>query len=321
MRQKQKNTRKSRSSRGKALVKAPVSTYNKEDENEKQTEPRRRSGEERNGYPMKNQNNLEALHEKQGFICDMDGVLYHGNKLLDGAKEFVEWLYKEDKKFLFLTNASERSPLELSQKLARLGLEVSEDHFYTSALATARFLRHQAPGCSAYVIGAPGLFNALYDVGVTMNDVNPDYVIVGETTSYNYDMICRAVRYVQNGARLIATNSDMTGPSETGLIPACRALVAPIELATGKSAYFMGKPNPLMMRTGLKMLGLHSGDVAMIGDRMDTDVIVGMESGLDTVLVLSGCTTEGDLDAFPYKPTYVLSGIGDVPPHKTEKDG
>ncbi len=265
---------------------------------------------------MTNINELNDLRAKHGFICDMDGVLYHGNRLLPGVREFVEWLYAEGKKFLFLTNASERSPIELSQKLARLGLDVSEDHFYTSALATARFLRHQAPGCSAYVIGAPGLFNALYDVGVTMNDVNPEYVIVGETTSYNYDMICRAVNYVRHGAKLIATNSDMTGPAENGLIPACRALVAPIELATGKSAYFMGKPNPLMMRTGLKMLGLHSGDVAMIGDRMDTDVVVGMESGLDTVLVLSGCTTEKELDDFPYKPTYVLPGVGDIVPQK-----
>ena len=257
---------------------------------------------------------LTALRAKEGYICDMDGVLYHGNRLLPGVKEFVEWLYAEGKKFLFLTNASERSPLELSQKLERMGLDVSPDHFYTSALATARFLRHQAPRCSAYVIGGPGLFNALYDVGVTMNDVNPDYVIVGETSGYNYDMIRNAVNYVRRGARLIATNSDLTGPSEDGLIPACRALVAPIELATGKSAYYMGKPNPLMMRTGLKMLDLHSGDAAMIGDRMDTDVIVGMESGLDTVLVLSGVTDEREMNNFPYRPTYLLNGVGDIPP-------
>lgn len=260
--------------------------------------------------------NIDELRAKKGFICDMDGVLYHGNRLLPGVGEFVEWLYRENKKFLFLTNASERSPLELSQKLSRLGLDVDESHFYTSALATARFLRHQAPNCSAYVIGAPGLFNALYDVGVTMNDVNPDYVIVGETAGYNYDMIRKAVHYVNKGARLIATNSDLTGPAEDGIIPACRALVAPIEMATGKSAYFMGKPNPLMMRTGLKMLGLHSDETAMIGDRMDTDVIVGMESGLDTVLVLSGVTSEKDIGDFPYRPTYVLPGVGSIVPEE-----
>ncbi|MBR6736363.1 MAG: HAD family hydrolase [Oscillospiraceae bacterium] len=263
-----------------------------------------------------NFHDIDTLRAKAGFICDMDGVLYHGNRLLPGVKEFVDWLYRENKKFLFLTNSSERSPLELSQKLLRLGLEVDESHFYTSALATARFLRHQAPNCSAYVIGAPGLFNALYDAGVTMNDVNPDYVIVGETSSYNYDMIRKAVRYVNKGARLIATNSDLTGPDEDGIIPACRALVSPIEMATGKNAYFIGKPNPLMMRTGLKMLDLHSGDAAMIGDRMDTDIIVGMESGLDTVLVLSGVTDEKDLDNFPYRPTYVLDGVGSIVPEK-----
>ena len=150
---------------------------------------------------MQAQDMLEELRSKKGFICDMDGVIYHGNRLLPGVKEFVDWLYKEKKRFLFLTNSSERSPLELQQKLARMGLEVDESHFYTSALATAKFLKYQAPGCSAYVIGAPGLVNALYDAGITMNDVNPDYVIVGETNSYNYNMIIKAVGLINNGAR------------------------------------------------------------------------------------------------------------------------
>ena len=238
---------------------------------------------------------MQNLRSKKGFLCDMDGVIYHGDRLLDGVKEFVEWLYAEKKKFLFLTNASGRAPRELQQKLARMGLEVDESHFYTSALATAEFVKSQAPGCSAYVIGAPGLFNALYDAGITTNTVDPDYVIVGETTSYNFENINRAVQFVNNGAKLIATNPDMTGPTETGVAPACRALVAPIELATGKSAYFVGKPNPLMMRTGLKMLGVHSEDAAIIGDRMDTDIIAGIESGLDTALVLSGVTDEAEM--------------------------
>lgn len=256
--------------------------------------------------------NLEELRNKDGFICDMDGVIYKGNSLLPGVPEFVDFLYRENKKFLFLTNSSERSPRELKQKLARMGLDVSEDHFYTSALATARFIRHQAPGCTAFVIGAPGLVSALYDSGITMNDVDPDYVIVGEPSSYNYEMICRAVEYVNKGARLIGTNADTTCPGERGILPACGSLVAPIELATGKKAYFMGKPNPLMMRTGLKMLGVHSGDAVMIGDRMDTDIVVGMESGLDTVLVLSGVTSRQDIENFPYRPTYVLNGVGDI---------
>ncbi len=259
---------------------------------------------------------MEALRGKKGFICDMDGVIYHGNRLLPGVKEFVDWLYREDKRFLFLTNSSERSPKELQQKLARMGLEVDESHFYTSALATARFLSTQAPGCTAYVIGAPGLFNALYDVGITMNDVNPDYVVLGETQTYNYDNIVKAVQLVRQGARLIGTNPDMTGPSENGIVPACRAFVAPIELATGKSAYFVGKPNPLMMRTGLRMLDVHSDEAVMIGDRMDTDMIAGIETGLDTVLVLSGVTTREEIENYPYRPRLVLNGVGDIPAEK-----
>ena len=257
--------------------------------------------------------NLEELRARKGFICDMDGVIYLGNQLLPGVAEFVNWLNENDKRFLFLTNSSERSPKELRQKLQRMGLDIGEEHFYTSALATAAFLKKQAPGCTAFVIGAPGLLNALYDVGVTMNDVDPDYVIVGETASYNYEVITKAVRLVLNGARLIATNSDLTGPTEFGIAPACRSLVAPIELATGKKAYFMGKPNPLMMRTGLQPLGVHSEESAMVGDRMDTDVIAGMESGLATVLVFSGCTSRTDVNDYPYRPTCILNGVGDIP--------
>ena len=256
---------------------------------------------------------LNNLRGKKGFICDMDGVIYRGRELLPGVKEFVEWLHRENKQFLFLTNSSERSPKELRQKLGRMGLDVSEDHFYTSALATAQFISRQSPNCTAYVIGAPGLLNALYDCGVTMNDVDPDYVIVGETASYNYEVISKAVQLVLGGARLIATNSDLTGPVENGIAPACRALVAPIELVTGKKAYFMGKPNPLMMRTGVKLLGVHGSEAAMIGDRMDTDIISGLESGLDTVLVLSGCTSREEVDLYPYRPNYILNGVGEIP--------
>jgi NagD protein len=256
---------------------------------------------------------LTQLRAKEGFICYMDGVIYHGNNLLPGVREFVNWLYEEKKSFLFLTNASERSPKELQQKLLRLGLEVDESHFYTSALATAKFIHSQAPGCSAYVIGGPGLVNALYDAGITMNDVNPDYVVVGETNSYNYNMILKAVSLINQGARLVATNSDLTGPSDFGIIPACRALVAPIELATGKKAYFVGKPNPLMMRTGLRLLDVHSEDAAMIGDRMDTDIVAGMESGLMTALVLSGVSTLENIKEFSYRPSIILNGIGDIP--------
>lgn len=256
---------------------------------------------------------MDILRKKKGFICDMDGVIYHGNHLLEGVKEFVNWLFEEEKEFLFLTNASSRSPRELKNKLSRLGLEIGEEHFYTSALATAKFLQSQAPGCSAYVIGDHGLYNALYDAGITINDVDPEYVVVGETTDYNYEHILRAMNLVNNGAKLIATNTDITGPVEGGIAPACRAFVAPIEATTGKKAYYVGKPNPLMMRTGLQILGVHSSEAAMIGDRMDTDIIAGIETGLDTALVLSGVSTRETIRQFPYQPRLILNGVGDIP--------
>ena len=252
------------------------------------------------------------FNSKKGFICDMDGVIYHGNRVLPGVVEFIDWLKKEKKEYLFLTNNSGSTPRELQQKLARLGLDVSEEHFYTSALATAAFLKEQAPGCSAYVIGEAGLFNALYDAGITMNDVNPDYVIVGEGKAYSLDTLTKAVNLVLGGAKLIGANSDITGPIENGIAPACRALVAPIELATGKQAYFCGKPNPLMMRTGLNILGCHSAEAVMVGDRMDTDVISGMECGMSTVLVLSGVSTQETISTFAYRPTAILDGVGNI---------
>ena len=260
---------------------------------------------------MKNYD-LEAIRNKKGFLCDMDGVLYHGNNLLPGATDFVGWLAREGKKFLFLTNSSERSPKELQQKLARLGLEVGEAHFYTSALATAAFVRNQSPGCTAYVIGEAGLLNALYDAGITMNDVNPDYVIIGETKNYNYQNILKAVKLIQNGARLIGTNPDLTGPAEEGIIPACRALVAPIELTTGRQAYYVGKPNPFMMRNGRRILECDAEEIAIIGDRMDTDIVAGIEAEIDTILVLSGVSSRETLQAFSYHPKYIFDGIGFV---------
>lgn len=252
------------------------------------------------------------FNEKKGFICDMDGVIYHGNKILPGVADFIGWLQRTGKEFLFLTNNSGSTPKELQQKLARMGLDVPEKHFYTSALATAAFLKEQSPGCSVYAIGEAGLFNALYDAGITMNDVNPDYVVMGEGKSYSLDSLTKATNLVLKGARLIGANSDVSGPIENGITPACRALVAPIEMATGTQAYFCGKPNPLMMRTGLKLLGCHSGEAVMVGDRMDTDVISGLESGMSTVLVLSGVSTMETLKTYAYRPTVVLDGVGDI---------
>lgn len=255
---------------------------------------------------------LSALRAKKAFICDMDGVIYHGNRIIPNVKEFVKWLGDNGKDFLFLTNSSERSPRELAQKLGRMGLDVDESHFYTSALATASFLESQCKGGSVYVIGEPGLTFALYEAGFSMNDVNPDYVVFGETRSLNYEKIEKAVRLVMNGAKLIGTNSDLTAPSENGIIPACRALVAPIEMTTGKNAYYVGKPNPLMMRHALKKLGCHRVEAALIGDRMDTDIIAGIESELDTVLVLSGVSTLETVAEFPYRPKYIIRDVGEI---------
>ncbi len=255
---------------------------------------------------------ITALQAKKVFIIDMDGVIYHGNRIIPHVAEFVEWLQTNKKEFLFMTNSSERSPRELSQKLDRMGLRVDEKHFYTSALATAAFLKSQCDHGSVYVIGEPGLTFALYEAGFSMNDVNPDYVVFGETKSVNYEKIERAVKLVQNGAKLIGTNSDLTSPTENGFVPACRALVAPIELTTQKQAYFIGKPNPLMMRHALNKLDSREEDAVIIGDRMDTDIIAGIESEMDTVLVLSGVSTMETINEFAYRPKYILPDVGAI---------
>ena len=258
------------------------------------------------------QNNSFDFNEKKGFICDMDGVIYHGNKILPGVTEFIQWLHGEKKEYLFLTNNSGYTPRELHQKLARMGVDVPEEHFYTSALATAAFLKEQSPGCSVFAIGEAGLLNALYDAGITMNDVNPDYVVVGEGRTYSLDTLTKATNLVLRGAKLVGANSDVSGPIENGIAPACRALIAPIEMATGTNAYFCGKPNPLMMRTGLRMLNCHSAEAVMVGDRMDTDVVSGLESGMSTVLVLSGVTSLDLMKTYAYRPSVVLNGVGDI---------
>ncbi len=255
---------------------------------------------------------MKNIREKKGYICDMDGVIYHGSEILPGVAKFVNWMLENDKKFVFLTNSPERTPHELSMKLERMGLSVAADHFYTSAMATAEFLNSQAPGCTAYVIGEAALSKALYDQNIYMNDVNPDYVVLGETRTYNFEKLEKAIALVSKGAKLIGANPDPVGVTEKGIMPATGSLVAPIEIATGKKAYFVGKPNPLMLRHGLKKLGCHSVDIAFIGDRMDTDIIAGIESNIDTILVLSGITKREDISNFPYRPKYVLDGIGDI---------
>ena len=196
--------------------------------------------------------------------------------------------------------------------MRRLGVEVEAGHFYTSALATAEFLARQCPKGSAYVIGEAGIINALHNAGFAMNDIDPDYVVVGETDDYGYTRLQRAVTLVLNGAKLIGTNPDLTGPSEHGIVLATGSLIAPIEMATNKKAYFIGKPNPLMMRHALKKLSCRREETAIVGDRMDTDIIAGIEAEIATVLVLTGVTSRDDLQNFPYKPDYVLNSVTDI---------
>jgi NagD protein len=258
------------------------------------------------------ENVLANIKGKTGFIIDMDGVIYHGNRLLPGVTDFLAWLEESGKKYLFLTNSSERTPKELQEKMKRLGINVGEDHFYTSALATASFLSNQKPNGSAYIIGDAGLIHALYSVGYSVNNVNPDYVVVGDTHGYNFEKVELAVNLVIRGAKLIGTNSDVSGPVEFGITPSTKALIAPIEIASGKKAYFVGKPNPLMMRSALKRLAVKREDAIVIGDRMDTDVRCGLESEIDTLLVLSGITDRFGIDQFPYRPRYILNGIIDL---------
>ena len=255
---------------------------------------------------------MGKLTDKKGYICDMDGVIYHGDRLVEGAKEFVDWLKQHGKRFLFLTNSSAKSPMELKQKLSRMGIEVGVDDFYTSALATASFLAGQNPDTGVYAIGESGLINALHDAGFHTDNVDPTYVIVGESRAYNYEQVELAVHLVLKGARLIGTNSDLTGPTERGIAPACRALISPIELATGRKAYFIGKPNPLIMRHAIKKIGCRREETLIIGDRMDTDIIAGIESEIETALVLSGITRREDLALFPYQPDHILNRAADI---------
>jgi NagD protein len=247
------------------------------------------------------------------YVCDMDGVIYHGSRLIPGALDFVKRLRVGGHKFLFLTNNSQWTPRDLQHKLELMGISVDESAFHTSALATADFLARQKPRGTAYVIGGAGLTHALYSAGFTLTEQNPDYVVVGETRSYDYEKIERAVRLILKGARFIATNPDVTGPTEQGITPACGALVAPIELATGKKPYFVGKPNPVMMWTALRKLEATAEEAFMVGDRMDTDIIAGTEAGMKTILVLSGVTSRELIETYPYRPTHVYEDIGHIP--------
>jgi len=254
----------------------------------------------------------------KSIISDMDGVIYRGAKLIDGANEFVERMIADGTKFLFLTNNSEQTPRDLKQKLSKKGISgVTENNFITSAMATAMFLRQQKEHATVYVVGGGGLINELYNVGFTISESSPDYVVVGKTTTnFNFETLKVAVRLIQNGAKFIGTNPDMTDPTEHGIEPACGTLLAAIEAASGKKPYIIGKPNSLMMMMAARKLGVHPEETVMIGDRMDTDIVGGMEAGMKTCLVLSGVSKIEDVDDFPYRPDFVFDSVAGIDPSK-----
>ncbi len=246
------------------------------------------------------------------WLTDMDGVLVHEDVPIPGAQEFVEALKASGLPFQVLTNNSIFTPRDLRARLLGSGMDVPEEAIWTSALATAQFLHDQRPGGTAYVVGEAGLTTAMHDVGYVMTDRDPDYVVLGETRTYSFEAITRAIRLVDAGARFIATNPDVSGPSQHGMLPATGSVAALISTATGRRPYFIGKPNPLMMRTALNRVNAHSETTVMIGDRMDTDIISGLEAGLRTVLVATGSTRPGDVERFPYRPTMMCDSIADL---------
>lgn len=253
-----------------------------------------------------------SLDNIKNFLIDMDGVLVRGSTLIPGASEFVQRLRDKGHPFLIFTNNSLYTPRDLQVRLTYLGLDVPPDAIFTSALATAQFLHAQQPSGRAYAIGESGLTTALHDIGYILTDQDPEYVVLGETTTYSFERLTRAIRFVNAGARLIATNPDVMGPGEGGIVPGTGAVAALISSATGVKPYFIGKPNPLMMRTALRTLNAHSEESVMIGDRMDTDIVAGTESGLRTILVLSGVTRQDQVARFPFRPTWIRESVADV---------
>jgi NagD protein len=249
---------------------------------------------------------------KQNFIIDMDGVLVRGKAPITGASEFIQRLKETESEFLVLTNNPLYTPRDLAHRLQTIGLEIPAARIFTSAMATASFLENQRPNGTAYVIGESGLTEAIHKAGYVITDIQPDYVVLGETHTYNIEMITKGIRLIVDGARFIATNPDTSGPSERGIVPACGAMAALMEKASRKAPFFVGKPNPLMMRTALNYLNVHSEDTVMIGDRMDTDIVAGVESGMRTILVLSGVTGREDVERFPYRPTTILDSVADI---------
>ena len=256
-----------------------------------------------------------AEHEIESWLVDMDGVLVHEGAALPGAADFLNRLREQGRDFLVLTNNSIYTRRDLSARLAASGLHVPEEGIWTSAIATAEFLARQSPSGTAHVIGESGLTTAMHESGFVMTDTDPDYVVLGETRTYSFEAITRAIRLITAGSRFIATNPDVTGPSSEGPLPATGAVAALITRATGRQPYYVVKPNPMMFRSALNRIEAHSETTAMVGDRMDTDVVAGIEAGLETWLVLTGSTGRHDIEAYPYRPHRVVESIADVVEH------
>lgn len=249
---------------------------------------------------------------KRNYLIDMDGVLVRGARLIPGADDFIKKLQTGGIEYLVVTNNPLRTTGDLSHRLKTIGLDIPKERIFTSAMATARFLQSQRPNGTAFVIGDSGLTEPIHEAGYVITDIDPDYVVLGETEVYNFEMLTKAVRLVAAGARFIATNPDTSGPAEHGIVPGCGATAALIESATGKAAFFVGKPNPYMMRAALNYLDVHSEDTVMIGDNMKTDIIAGIESGMETILVLSGITDVEHIERFPYRPAQVVESVAEI---------
>jgi NagD protein len=254
------------------------------------------------------------MEAPKSYLIDMDGVLVSGRTMIPGADGFLERLKARGAEYLVLTNNPLYTPGDLAHRLQTIGLAVPAEHIFTSAMATARFLQSQKPDGTAFVIGESGLTEAIHEVGYVITDHDPEYVVLGETHAYNLALITKAIRLVAAGAHFIATNPDPSGPSEGGMVPACGAMAALVETASGVSPFFVGKPNPLMMRTALNYLDVHSEDTVMVGDRMETDMIAGVESGMETILVLTGVTRREDVARYPYQPTHIVDSVADIEP-------
>jgi len=252
------------------------------------------------------------MEKKMNYLIDMDGVLVQGKKLIPGADTFIESLKANAIKFLVLTNNSIYTQVDLAHRLHNTGIDIDADHIFTSAMATAFFMKAQKESGSAFVIGESGLNVAIHNAGYILTDENPDFVVLGETFDYNFRQVTKAVRLIMEGASFLATNPDPTGPSEKGITPACGAMAALIEKASGRSPFYCGKPSPFMMRSALNYLGVHSENTVMIGDRMDTDIIAGIQSGMETILVLSGVTSLKQFEEYPYRPRKVVKSVADL---------